>query len=46
MNEKDRLGPIYTKGIKDFLEFAIENRAVGLTTLPCPCVKCRNKLRF
>ena len=45
MHKKDRVWPIYTKGVEDFLEFAFINIDSGLTTLPCPCVKCRNRNR-
>ena len=46
MKETNRVGPIYTKGVEDFIEFAIAKNDKELTTLPCPCAKCRNKLRL
>ena len=46
MYETSRVGPEYTKGVEDFLEFANRNNVLGLTTLSCPCAKCRNKTRY
>ena len=46
MDENDRVSPIYTKGVEDFLEFANTNNDRQLTTLPCPCAKCRNRTRY
>ncbi|EYU40091.1 hypothetical protein MIMGU_mgv1a026817mg, partial [Erythranthe guttata] len=45
MNESDRGGHVYTKGVEDFLEFADRTNVTELATIPCPCVKCRNRMR-
>lgn len=45
MNESDRGGHLYVKGVDDFLEFASKNNFTQLPTIPCPCVKYRNKMR-
>ena len=46
MSERNRISEVYRQGVEDFIEFAITNDVEKLSTILCPCVKCRNKLRF
>ena len=43
MYESNRVGPVYIKGVEEFLEFANANNVGGFETLTCPCAKCQNK---
>jgi len=46
MNERNRLSQVYTQGVEGFIEYATANDVLKLSTIICPCVKCRNRLRF
>ncbi|KAM7469818.1 hypothetical protein LguiA_008001 [Lonicera macranthoides] len=46
MNERNRLSQVYRQGVEEFIEYAIANDVLKLPTILCPCVKCRNKLRY
>ncbi|KAM7480959.1 hypothetical protein LguiB_005542 [Lonicera macranthoides] len=46
MNERNRISEVYRDGVEDFINFAVTNDIEKLSTIICPCVKCRNKLRF
>ncbi|KAM7474177.1 hypothetical protein LguiB_021420 [Lonicera macranthoides] len=46
MNERNRISEVYRQGVEDFIKFAVANDVEKLSTIICPCVKCRNKLRF
>ena len=46
MNERNRISQVYLQGVDDFIAFAIANDVQKLSTIICPCVKCRNKMRF
>lgn len=38
----DRLGPVYVKGVLEFLEIAEQNLPKNNGLFYCPCVNCRN----
>ncbi|KAM7503295.1 hypothetical protein LguiB_002199 [Lonicera macranthoides] len=46
MNERNKISEVYRQGVEDFIKFALANDVEKLSTIICPCVKCRNKLRF
>ncbi|KAM7506981.1 hypothetical protein LguiA_017434 [Lonicera macranthoides] len=46
MKERNRLSQVYRHGVEEFIEYAIANDVLKLSTILCPCIKCRNKLRF
>ncbi|KAM7489448.1 hypothetical protein LguiB_026932 [Lonicera macranthoides] len=46
LNERNRISEVYRHGVEDFINFAVTNDIEKLSTIICPCVKCRNKLRF